>query len=120
MENKLLEQFENVIISQWPCKEISEDYAPLSHKELFELAYHTSNTISTRCISIQLSQETNKGGSRAILYHSKQKRFASIESLDDLLKISVYCSDASNNDNFIESIQSKLQERKKKFTTRSL
>ncbi|MFX1275522.1 MAG: hypothetical protein ACFFAT_10810 [Promethearchaeota archaeon] len=118
MENKLLEQFESVIISQWPSKEITEDFAPLNHKELFELAYHTCNTISSRCISIHLSQDVNKGGSKAILYHSKQKRFTLIESLDEHLKIMMYSSEASTNEKLPIEIQPKLQERKNKFNSK--
>ncbi len=115
MENKLLEQFESTIVSQWPSKEIIENYSPLNTKELFELAYHTSNTISSRCISLQLSQDNNKGGSKAILYHSKQKRFTVIESLDEHLKITMYSSEASTNDKLTIEIQPSLQQRKNTF-----
>lgn len=115
MENKLLEQFESVITSQWPSKEIFEDYVPLNTKELFELAYHSCNTISSRCISIHLSQDVKKGGSKAILYHSKQKRFTLIESLDEHLKITMYSSEASTNEKLTIEIQPKIQERKNKF-----
>jgi len=50
MENKLYDEFKNKITSQWPSKQITEEYNPLNHRELYELAYHTCNTISSRCI----------------------------------------------------------------------
>ena len=118
MENKLLEQFESTITTQWPSKEILEEYSPLNHRELFELAYHTSNTISSRCISIHLSQDSNKGGSKAILYHSKQKRFTLIEALDENLKITMYSSEESTNEKLIIEIQPKLHERKGKYDSK--
>ena len=46
MENRLLDQFNNVINSQWPSKQIEEQYSPLIPRELFEIAYHTCNSVS--------------------------------------------------------------------------
>lgn len=115
MENKLLEQFDGVISSQWPSKELVEDYAPLSPKETFELAYNTCNTISSRCISISLSQDAEKGGSRAILYYSKQKRFTLLEGLEQNLKITIYSSEDGAIDKFYEEVSTNLKEAKEAF-----
>ena len=118
MENKLLDQFNSNITSQWPSKQFTEDYAPLNHRELFEIAYHTCNTISTRCISIHLSQDVNKGGSKAILYYSKQKRFTLIEVLENHIRITMYCSEEGNNDKLLNDIKPKLIERKGNYSAK--
>ena len=55
MENRLLIQFNNVITTQWPFKQIEESYKSLTPKELFELAYHCCNSITMRNIFIKLS-----------------------------------------------------------------
>ena len=115
MENKLLDEFNNKITSQWPSKQITEEYGPLNHRELFELGYHSSNTISSRCIHHHLSQDVNKAGSMAILYYSKQKRFTLVETLDDVLKITMYSSEESNTDKLINDIQPALKTRKEKY-----
>ncbi|GAH61188.1 unnamed protein product, partial [marine sediment metagenome] len=52
MENRLLDQFNNVILSQWLSTNITVKYEPINHRELFELAYHTNNSINTRNIFI--------------------------------------------------------------------
>jgi hypothetical protein len=118
MENKLLDEFNNKITSQWPSKQITEEYGSLNHRELFELAYHTSNTISSRSIHHQLSQDVNKAGSMAILYYSKQKRFTSIEALENVVKITMYSSEEGNLDKLINEIQPILKSRKEKYDAR--
>ncbi len=55
MENLLLNQFNNVISTQWSFKQIEENNEPLSSRELFELAYHTSNSVAMRNIFITLN-----------------------------------------------------------------
>jgi len=43
MENRLLDNFNDVIISQWMNEEVNESYNSLSSKELFEVSYHIAN-----------------------------------------------------------------------------
>ena len=88
MENRLLNQFINVISFQWQSEEINEPYDLLKYRELFELTYHTFNNICTRCIWINLNQDF-MGGSKAIMY-SKNKTFTSIQSSDDYLNITKF------------------------------
>ncbi|MFW9899568.1 MAG: hypothetical protein ACFFDO_09955 [Candidatus Thorarchaeota archaeon] len=114
VENRLLDQFNSVITSEWLSTNITEDYAPLNHKELFELAYHTSNTVSNRNIFITLSQDENKAGSKAILY-SNTKKFISIEAHDDKLSITKYFSEGSSGDKLINETAPKLRTRKERF-----
>jgi hypothetical protein len=114
VENRLLDQFNSVITSEWLSTNITEDYTPLNHKELFELAYHTSNNISNRNIFIRLSQDENKSGSKAILY-SNTKKFISIEALDDKLSITKYYSEGSSGDKLINETAPKLRTRKETF-----
>ena len=73
MENRLLSQFNSNIITQWASQEITLDYTPLNHRELFEIAYHTCNSINMRNIFIKLSQDENKGGSKTIFYSNNKK-----------------------------------------------
>ncbi|MHA1805619.1 MAG: putative selenocysteine system protein [Promethearchaeota archaeon] len=90
MENRLLTQFNNVITSEWPSKQITLNYDPLTCRELFELAYHTSNTLSSRNIFIKLTQNENEAGSIAIFYATNTKSFQSIETLMEYLQITLY------------------------------
>lgn len=115
MANRLLEQFNSSIQRDWLCETYIEEYGPLNHRELFELAYHTCNTVSSRNISMRLSQNENKGGSRAILYSSKSKTFVSIETLDENLKISMYSADQACSDKINNEIKPKLQARKASY-----
>ena len=62
MENRLLDQFNNTIITQWLSNEISIEYKPLNHRELFEIAYHTCNSVGMRNIYIKLSQDEEQNG----------------------------------------------------------
>jgi hypothetical protein len=113
LENRLLDQFNNVISTQWLKQESVEDYGPLTHRELFEIAYHTCNDIGTRCIWVKLSPE-EQGGSRAILY-SKDKLFTEIESLIDNLKITHYFNEDGNGDRLSEKFCPIIETRKEKF-----
>ena len=92
MENRILDQFNSTIINQWSSKEFTLEYDPLNHRELFELSYHTNNSVGMRNIFIKLSQDENKAGSKAILY-SNTKKFISIEALDDNIKVIKYFSE---------------------------
>ena len=114
MENRLLDQFNSVITSEWLSTNITEEFAPLNHKELFEIGYHTNNNVSTRNIFIKLSQNENKGGSKAILY-SNTKKFILIEALDDKLSITKYFSEGNTGDKLINEIAPKLKARKEIF-----
>ena len=114
MENRLLDQFNSVITSEWLSTNITEEFAPLNHKELFEIGYHTNNNVSTRNIFIKLSQNENKGGSKAILY-SNTKKFILIEALDDNLSITKYFSEGTTGDKLINEIGPKLKARKENF-----
>ena len=114
MENRLLNQFNNVIISQWPSKQIEEPYGPLTPRELFELAYHTCNSVTMRNIYIKLSSSEEQGGSKAVLY-SNSKKFISIEALDDFLKITKYFSEGTTGDKVTTEIQPTLKKRKEIF-----
>nr|MBD3197665.1 hypothetical protein [Candidatus Lokiarchaeota archaeon]MBD3202059.1 hypothetical protein [Candidatus Lokiarchaeota archaeon] len=114
MENRLLDQFNSVITSQWLVEEAQEPYDPLNHRELFEIAYHTANNLGTRCIFIKLIQDF-KSGSNAILY-SKNKMFTAIEAQEDTLKIGNYFNEDENANKLTETILPKIQKRKAKFS----
>ena len=109
-------QFNDVITSQWNSNAITESYDALNHRELFEIAYHSSNSVSMRCISIKLSQDEDKGGSRAILY-SQKKRFILIEALDDFLKITLYFNEG-NADRLFNEIHPLIKARKEKWASK--
>jgi len=117
MENRLLDQFNTVISSQWFTQEIMEKNEPLNHRELFALAYHTCNNINLRCIYMKLIHEDTKGGSKAILY-SNNKTFTAIVSFDDVLKITKYFNE-SNGDKLINEIHPLLKLRKEKFSSKN-
>ena len=117
MENRLLNEFNNKIISQWSSTEITIDYNPLNHRELFELAYHTCNSIGMRTISTKLSQDENKGGSKAIFY-SNTRKFISIEALDDLLKLNKYFPQGETGNKLINDIKPKIETRKLIFSAK--
>lgn len=117
MENRLLEQFNNVISSSWPSTHVDVNYGPLNHRELFELAYHTNNNVSSRNIFIKLSQDENKGGSKAVLY-TNTKKFTVIETLENSLSITKYFEEGDTGDKLTSDIQPTLQARKEKFATK--
>ncbi len=114
MENRLLIQFNDVISSQWLFKHIEIPYKPLSSRELFELAYHTCNSVAMRNIYIKLSSSETSGGSKAILY-SNSKKFTSIQALNDNLRIAKYFSTGSTGEKVITEVQPALLRRKDIF-----
>jgi len=116
MENLLLNQFNNVISTQWPFKQIEENVEPLSSRELFELAYHTSNSVAMRNIFLKLST-SESSGSQAILY-SNTKKFIKIETLENSLRITKYFPEGSSGDKLITNVHPKLKNRKEKFSTK--
>ena len=118
VENRLLDQFTNVISSQWLSTDVTEDYNPLTHKELFELAYHTNNNVGMRSIFTKLSPDEKKGGSRAILYSNPTKKFVYIEALDDALSMKKYYGEGDTGDKLVNEIAPKLKDRKKKFAAK--
>jgi hypothetical protein len=113
-ENRLLKEFQNTIKSEWNSCVITEEYQPLNHRELFELAYHTANSVPSRNISMKISQDDNKGGHFAILYHSKKKRFIHIQALEEHMQIAIYTKD-SECDEKKEEIKAELSKRKENF-----
>ncbi len=114
MENRLLTQFNNVITSQWLSKQIEEEYGFLLPRELFELAYHTCNSVTMRNIYIKQSTSEDQGGSKAVLY-SNSKKFTAIEGLDKSLKITKYFSEGTTGDKVTSEIQPLLKKRKELF-----
>jgi hypothetical protein len=117
MENLLLNQFNKVITTKWSFKQIEESSKPLTSRELFELAYHTSNSVTMRNIFIKLSTSENKGGSQAILY-SNTKKFIKIETLENSVRITKFFPEGSTGDKLITNIQTKLKNRKELFSTK--
>ncbi len=115
MENRLLTQFNNVITSQWLSKQIEENYGALSPRELFEIAYHTCNSVAMRNIYIKQSQSEDEGGSKAVFY-SNSKKFTAIEALENSLKITKYFSEGTTGDKVTTEIQPLLKKRKELFT----
>ncbi|MBN1216566.1 MAG: hypothetical protein JXA99_14135 [Candidatus Lokiarchaeota archaeon] len=116
MENRLLEQFNNVISFEWLKEEVNESFDPLKPRELFELVYHTLNNISTRCIWIKLNQDF-KEGSKAILY-SQNKTFTSIESSDNDISIFKFYNEEEGGSKLNSSLLPLIQARKKKFNSK--
>ncbi len=114
MENRLLTQFNNVITSQWLSKQIEEEYSPLNPRELFELAYHTCNSVVMRNIYIKQSQSEDEGGSKAVFY-SNSKKFTAIETLDNNITITKYYSEGTTGDKVTSEIQPILKKRKQNF-----
>jgi len=114
MENRLLNQFNTVISIQWQFKQFEENYGNLTQRELFELTYHTCNSINMRTIHIKLSQSESTVGSLAILY-SSTKKFITIEALDEALKVRKYFPEGSTGDKLINEIQPRLKNRKNFF-----
>lgn len=115
MENRLLNQFNSVISTQWEFKEVKIPYEPLTPRELFELAYHTCNSLTNRTVSIKLSQSEQSSGSLAIMY-SNTKKFTSIEASDEEIILKKYYPQDSTGDKLITEIQPKLNKRKETFS----
>ncbi|MHA1985012.1 MAG: putative selenocysteine system protein [Promethearchaeota archaeon] len=118
MENRLLDQYNSVITSQWLSKQIEEAYDPLIPRELFEIAYHTCNSVGMRNIYIKLSSSENQVGSKAILY-SNSKKFTSIEALDNALTITKYFNVGSTGDKIVTDIQPTLKRRKEIYASKA-
>ncbi|MFW9770667.1 MAG: hypothetical protein ACFFB4_10155 [Promethearchaeota archaeon] len=114
MENRLLNQFNNVISSQWLSKNIQIPYEPLKSKELFELAYHCCNSITMRNIFIKLAPSEDKGGFQAIFY-SSSKKFINIVALDNEIKLTKFFPEGSTGDKIITEIQPLLNKRKDQY-----
>ena len=114
MENLILKQYNDLISTQWPFVEIEESYDKLTPRELFELAYHTCNSVANRSILIKLSPTEIQSGSQAILY-SNTKKFINIEALENSLRISKYFPKGSTGDKLNTEIHPKLKSRKKSF-----
>ena len=110
MENQLLKQFNELIIAQWPFTQIEETYSGLTPRELFELAYHTCNSVAMRTILIKLAPTENKGGSQATLY-SNTKKFINIEAFENSLRITKYFPKGSTGDKLNTEIHPKLKSR---------
>ena len=117
MENRLLTQYNSVITSQWLSKQIEETYEPLIPRQLFEIAYHTCNSVSMRSIYIKLSSSEDQAGSKAVLY-SNTKKFTSIEAIDNILKITKYFGEGSTGDKLVTEIQPTLIRRKEIFASK--
>ena len=105
MENRLLTQFNDIISTQWQFKEVYEPANPLSSREIFELAYHTCNSITTRSIFLKLSP-SEATGAQAILYLSS-KKFITIDALDNGLKIKKYYPEGSTGEKLITDLHPK-------------
>lgn len=117
MENRLLNQFNNVITSQWLSKQIEEQYDSLLPRELFELAYHTCNSVAMRNIYIKQSSSEDQGGSKAVFY-SNSKKFTVVETLDKSLKITKYFTEGTTGDKVVTEIQPILKKRKAAFDSK--
>ena len=117
MENQLLNQFNTVIIPQWPSSQFEESYDILTQRELFELAYHTCNSVAMRSILIKLTHSENKSGSQAIFY-SNTKKFINIEARENTLRITKYFPEGSTGDKLNTEIHPKLKTRKNKFASK--
>jgi len=117
MENQLLKQFNELIIAQWPFTQIEESYNRLTPRELFELAYHTCNSVAMRTILIKLAPTENKGGSQAVLY-SNTKKFINIEALENNLRITKYFPKGSTGDKLNTEIHPKLKSRIQNYTSK--
>jgi len=117
LENQLLNQFNAVITAKWPSTQIEVSYDNLTQRELFELAYHTCNSVKMRSIQIKLTPSENKGGSQAVFY-SNTKKFIIIEALENILRITKYYPEGSTGDKLNTEIHPKLKIRKSKFASK--
>ena len=117
MENLLLNQFNTVITAQWPSTQIEVSYDNLTPRELFELAYHTCNSVAIRTILIKLTPSENRTSFQAVLY-SNTKKFINIEALENTLRITKYFPEGSTGDKLNTEILPKLKTRKIKFASK--
>jgi hypothetical protein len=111
MENRLLTQFNNVIRNQWAFTQTKIPYEPLNPKQLFELAYHTTNSVGMRNIFLKQSATETKVGSQTIFY-SNTKKFTFIETLDDGLRLTKYFPEGTTGDKLLNEVKPKLEKRK--------
>lgn len=114
MENRLLSQFNGVITSQWLSKHIEEPYGSLIPRELFEISYHTCNSVVMRSIHTKLASSEDQPGSKAIFY-SNTKKFTAIEALEEGVKITKYFNQGDTGDKVVSEIQPTLKRRKELF-----
>jgi len=114
MENRLLTQFNNVIRTKWSFRQFELPYEPLIPKQLFELAYHTTNSIGMRNIFIKQSTNETKKGSQTIFY-SSSKKFTFIEALEGKIRLTKYFPEGTTGDKLINEVQPKLEKRKLTF-----
>lgn len=114
MENRLLTQFNNVIRSQWTNKQIELPYEPLIPKELFELAYHTVNSVGMRNIFIKQTPNETKEGSQTVFY-SNTKKFTFIEALENRIMLTKYFPEGTTGDKLLNEVKPKLEKRKVSF-----
>jgi len=117
MENRLLTQFNNVIRTQWSFTQFELSYEPLIPKQLFELAYHTTNSVGMRNIFIKQSSNETKEGSHTIFY-SNTKKFTSIEALENKLRLTKYFPEETTGDKLINEVKPKLEKRKLSFSSK--
>jgi len=117
MENQLLNQFNTVITAHWPSTQIEVSYDNLTQRELFELAYHTCNSVAMRSILIKLIPSENRSGSQAVFY-SNTKKFTIIEALENTLRITKYFPEGSTGDKLNTEIHPILKSRKTKFASK--
>lgn len=116
MENRLLTQFNNVIRTQWAFTQTKIAYEPLIPKQLFELAYHTTNSVGMRNIFLKQSANETKEGSQTIFY-SNTKKFTFIEALDDGLRLTKYFPEGTTGDKLLNEVKPKLEKRKISFSS---
>jgi len=119
MTSTLLNQFNAVITAKWPSTQIEESYDSLTQRELFELAYHTCNSVKMRSILIKLTPSENKSGSKAVFY-SNTKKFINIEAFENTLRITKYYPEGSTGDKLKTEIHPKLKTRKSKFASKDI
>jgi hypothetical protein len=116
MENRLLTQFNNVIRTQWAFTQTKIPYEPLNAKQLFELAYHTTNSVSMRNIFLKQSANETREGSQTIFY-SNTKKFTYLEALDDGLRLTKYFPEGTTGDKLLNEVKPKLEKRKFSFSS---
>lgn len=114
MENRLLEQFNTTIKKEWFSSSFDEPKEAVNYRELFELAYHTANTIGSRNITMKLSQDPETPGHYAVLYNSKNKIFIELGTTDEGIRVSVFVNEGDPVAKATE-IQEKLKMRKSSY-----
>lgn len=113
--NKVLTQYKNVVEKSWKNKTISIPYDDLNKRQLFEIVFHTSNSVQQRLIWVKLSGDDNKPGSTIIMYNSTKKTFCKVQALDDGLNVTYYGNTEEELDAPLGEIKNKCDIRKKGF-----